>query len=436
MINVEPSPKPTKGPVRNIGDKRRAQAEVGLGSEPNILAAERPSARRPWLFDPRVGVTRRLIDRIGQGRLVVTTPGGARLVGEGAPGEDAALNLHNWRALLRVLIASDIGFAQAVIDGDCSSPDLLSLLRLFDRNVSALGIAGSLFGPARWMQRLAYLAQANTRRGSARNIMAHYDLGNAFFEAWLDPSMSYSSAIYSDGDTLETAQARKNDRIVELLRLQGGERALELGCGWGGLAARLAASGVGSIDALTISPSQAEYARQRLASLPSARVLLQDYRDAGGTYDRIISIEMCEAVGEAYLPLYFQTIARALRAGGRAVIQTISIADKRFGAYRANADFIQRYIFPGGFLPSDEFLRDCVSRARLRLTHAETFGHSYALTLAEWRRRFHGNWTRIAALGFDPRFRRLWDYYLCYCEAGFREGTVDVGLYVLEPASA
>ena len=406
-----------------------------MGSEPQILAAERPSPRWPWFLDPRIGVTRRLLDRIGQGRLVVTAPGGVRLVGEGAPGEDAALNLHNWRALLRVLAGSDIGFAQAVIDGDCSSQDLVALLRLFDRNISALGTAANLFGPSRWLQRLAYLAQANTRRGAARNIMAHYDLGNAFFEAWLDPSMSYSSAIYDDGaDTLETAQARKNDRIVELLRLQGGESALELGCGWGGLAARLVAAGVGSIDALTISPSQAEYARRRLAPLPAARVLLQDYRDAGGTYDRIVSIEMCEAVGEAYLPLYFQRIARGLSAGGRAVIQTISIADKRFATYRANADFIQRFIFPGGFLPSDEFIRDCVSRARLRLAHAENFGLSYALTLAEWRRRFHANWARIAALGFDARFRRLWDYYLCYCEAGFREGTVDVGLYVLEPA--
>jgi cyclopropane-fatty-acyl-phospholipid synthase len=411
------------------------RAEVGLGSEPNILAVERPTARWPGFLDPRIGVARRLLHRIGHGRLAVTAPGGVRLVGESAAGEDAALNLHNWRALLRVLTGGDIGFAQAVIDGDCSSPDLVALLRLFDRNISALGVAANPIGPSRWLQRLAYLAQANTRRGAARNIMAHYDLGNAFFEAWLDPSMSYSSAIYADSaDTLETAQARKHDRIVELLRLKGGERALELGCGWGGLAARLIAAGVGSVDALTISPSQAEYARGRLAALPSARVLLQDYRDAGGTYDRIVSIEMCEAVGEAYLPLYFQTIARGLKAGGRAVIQTISIADKRFASYRANADFIQRFIFPGGFLPSDALIRDCVSRARLRLAHAETFGLSYALTLAEWRRRFHANWTRIAALGFDARFRRLWDYYLCYCEAGFREGTVDVGLYVLEPA--
>ncbi len=413
------------------------QAEAGLGSEPNILPAERRSARWPWFLDPRIAITRRLLDRIGQGRVVVTAPGGVRLVGEGAPGEDAALNLHNWRPLLRVLAGSDIGFAQAVIDGDCSSPDLVGLLRLFDRNISALGGAASSFGPARWLQRLAHLAQANTRRGAARNIMAHYDLGNAFFEAWLDPSMSYSSAIYADSaETLEAAQARKHNRIVELLGLQGGERVLELGCGWGGLAERLVGAGVGSLDALTISPSQAEYARGRLAALPAARVLQQDYRDAGGTYDRIVSIEMCEAVGEAYLPLYFQRIARGLNAGGRAVIQTISIADKRFAGYRSNADFIQRYIFPGGFLPSEQLLRDCISRARLRLAHAETFGQSYALTLAEWRRRFHANWSRIAALGFDARFRRLWDYYLCYCEAGFREGTVDVGLYVLEPASA
>ena len=161
---------------------------------------------------------------------------------------------------------------------------------------------------------------------------------------------------------------------------------------------------------------------------------IQDYRDLSGSFDRIVSIEMCEAVGEAFLPLYFETMARSLRAGGRAVIQAITISDARFPVYRDTADFIQRFVFPGGFLPSEAMLRECAGRAGLRVAGAETFGLSYAMTLAEWRRRFHANWGRIAALGFDARFRRLWDYYLCYCEAGFRERTIDVGLYTLEPA--
>ena len=407
--------------------------------EPNLslLAQARPT-RSEWFADPRVGIARRLLNRIARGRLLVTTPAGERLVGEGEPGGDAALVLHNWRALYRVLCASDIGFAQSVVDGDCSSPDLVAVLRLCDRNMAALAGAATPVGPARWLQRLALAARANTRQGSSRNIMAHYDLGNEFFAAWLDRSMSYSSAIFADeADTLEAAQARKTDRIVALLKLRGGERALEIGCGWGGLAGRLADAGVGALDALTISPAQADYARGYLAATgrgSRARVALKDYRDIDATYDRIVSIEMCEAVGEAFLPLYFETLARSLKAGGRAVIQAITISDERFASYRDNADFIQRFVFPGGFLPSETLLRDCATRAKLKLAHAETFGLSYALTLAEWRRRFHANWTRIAALGFDAQFRRLWDYYLCYCEAGFREGTINVGLYALEPA--
>jgi len=389
------------------------------------------------MADPRAAVIRRLLARIADGRLAVTTPSGERLVGEGAPGGEASLHLHRWRTLGRVLTGSDIGFARSVIEGECASPDLVALLRLLDRNMTALGGAATTFGPTRWLQRLVHAARANTRRGSARNIFAHYDLGNAFFALWLDASMSYSSAVYADeSETLEVAQARKLDRIVDLLALSGAERALEIGCGWGGLAARLAESGVASLDALTISPAQAAHARDMLAERGLAdrvAVALRDYRDIEGAYDRIVSIEMCEAVGEKFLPLYFATLARALKAGGRAVIQAITISDARLPSYRASPDFIQRFVFPGGFLPSPMLLREQIARAGLKLTHAETFGHSYALTLAEWRRRFHLNWPRLAALGYDARFRRLWDYYLCYCEAGFRESTIDVGLYVLTP---
>jgi cyclopropane-fatty-acyl-phospholipid synthase len=397
------------------------------------MVSPRRSARRKWFVDPRVALVRRLASRLAVGRLTVTTPGGERIVAEGGAGEEASLHLHRWRALTRVLTESDIGFAKAFIDGDVSSPDLVALLRLFDRNVAALGVAASNYGPVRWWQRLAHARRANTRSGSHRNILDHYDLGNAFFSAWLDPSMNYSSGIYaSDGDTLESAQARKMDRVAEVLACGGGERVLEIGCGWGSMARRLMEAGAGALEAITLSPSQAQHARTTLAGT-NAEVRIQDYRDLKGAYDRVVSIEMCEAVGEAFLPLYFETLARSLRKGGRAVIQAITIADNRFAAYRDTADFIQRFVFPGGFLPSDSLLRECAARAGLRLVAAETFGLSYALTLAEWRRRFHANWGRIAPLGFDARFRRLWDYYLCYCEAGFRERTIDVGLYTLEP---
>ncbi len=397
------------------------------------MLTPRQSARRDWFLDPRLALARRLVSRIAVGRLTLTTPGGERIVAEGAPGEEATLHLHKWRAMSRVLTGSDIGFARAVIDGDCSSPDAVALLRLLDRNVAALGSAATNYGPARWWQKLAHSRRANTRTGSSRNILDHYDLGNAFFACWLDPSMNYSSGVYaSDDETLETAQARKMDRVAELLRLSDGERVLEIGCGWGSMARRLMEAGAGAFDAITLSPSQAAHAREVLTGF-DAEVHIQDYRDLSGVYDRVVSIEMCEAVGEAFLPLYFETLARSLRAGGRAVIQAITISDARFPAYRDTADFIQRYVFPGGFLPSDSLLRECAERAGLRVTGAETFGHSYALTLAEWRRRFHANWGRIAALGFDARFRRLWDYYLCYCEAGFRERTINVGLYTLEP---
>ena len=396
------------------------------------MVTPRRSARRDWFLDPRPALARRLAQRIAVGKLIVTTPSGERIVAEGAPGIEATLHLHSWRAMTRVLTGSDIGFARAVIEGECSSPDFVALVRLFNANMPALGGAATSYGLGRLWQRLAHARRANTRAGSSRNILDHYDLGNAFFACWLDPSMNYSSAIYAgDDDTLEQAQARKMDRVAALMGLKGGERVLEIGCGWGSMARRLMQAGAGALDAITLSPSQAEHAKRTLEGF-NADVRIQDYRDLREAYDRIVSIEMCEAVGEKFLPVYFQTIARSLRAGGRAVIQAITISDARFPTYRDTPDFIQRFVFPGGFLPSEALLRDCAAQAGLRVAGAETFGLSYALTLAEWRRRFHANWGRIAALGFDARFRRLWDYYLCYCEAGFRDRSIDVGLYTLE----
>ncbi len=402
-------------------------------------AGERaPMLSRGWA--PRVRILARLLEGLRYGSLSVTLPSGQKFVRVGGePGPEASVVLHRWRALRRLFTGGDIGFAQAWIDGDCSSLDLTALIRLAARNLHGLGGAkGSSF--SRLAFRLRHLLNDNTRRGSARNIIAHYDLGNDFFRVWLDEAMLYSSALWDGATpTLEAAQSRKIERVLDLLDVKGGERILEVGCGWGTSAVRLAEAGAARVTGLTLSPAQLDFARDLAAAHDSASQVdfrLQDYRDIDGRYDRIVSIEMAEAVGEAWWPTYFGKIAGCLEPGGRAVLQVITIAEEHFDDYRRTVDFIQRYIFPGGCLPSKTALHQQLEAAGLRLVSQESFGLSYARTLAEWRRRFHTGWPEIASLQFDDRFRRLWDYYLCYCAAGFLEGVTDVGLYCVEHANA
>jgi len=396
-----------------------------------------PILARGW--DPRVRILERLLDSLRFGSLSVTLPTGRTLVRVGPePGPEANAVLHRWRAVHRIFAGGDIGLAQAWIDGDWSSTDLTGLLRLAARNLHALGGAQKGSSVSRLAFRLRHLLNANTRRGSARNIIAHYDLGNDFFRLWLDDAMLYSSALW-DGSTptLEAAQSRKVERIRDLLQIRGGERILEIGSGWGALAVRLAEAGAARVTGLTLSPAQLDFAGNLAVARGAAAQLefrLEDYRDVDGLYDRVVSIEMIEAVGEAWWPIYFGKIARSMQPGGRAVLQAITIAEEHFDDYRRTVDFIQRYIFPGGCLPSKTVLHQQFERAGLRLVSEESFGLSYARTLAEWRRRFHARWPDIAALGFDDRFRRLWDYYLSYCAAGFLEGVTDVGLYCVEHA--
>jgi len=286
--------------------------------------------------------------------------------------------------------------------------------------------------------RLFHFAHRNSRRGSRENIAFHYDLGNAFYAQWLDPHLIYSSALHATGgESLEEAQALKLQRIVELLDLKAPMSVLEIGCGWGALALALAGA-PGSrgthVTGLTLSAEQLAHAQQRVAGErleAQIELRLQDYRDVQGRYDRIVSIEMLEAVGERYWPTYFDTLRHRLKPGGLAVVQVITIADAHFEHYRTHTDFIQRFIFPGGMLPSPSAMKTLAERAGLTMETAVTFGESYAITLVEWRRRFLLAWPAIEALGFDTAFRRLWEYYLCYCEAGFRAGRVDVGLYTL-----
>lgn len=378
---------------------------------------------------------RRLLSRIVVGRLSIVTPEGERLwSGPAAPGPQAMIVMKTWRAMRRLLLDGDIGLAEAYRDGDFTTPDLTALIELGARNDATLRRLVSGAWPVRLLNRLRHRRNVNSRTGSRRNITAHYDLGNDFYRLWLDESMTYSSALYEAAtDTLEAAQQRKLDRIVSMLALSGGEHVLEIGCGWGALAERLAREGC-RVTAITLSPSQLAHAQRRIAEAgftDKVDLRLQDYRDVTGQFDRIVSIEMIEAVGRDYWPTYFATLHRSLTADGHAVIQAITIDDALFEPYQQGTDFIQRFIFPGGCLPSVAALEHEGGQVGLATIDRFAFGESYAATLAEWRRRFLERWPQIAAQGFDERFRKLWEFYLCYCESGFRAGTIDVSLIAM-----
>jgi cyclopropane-fatty-acyl-phospholipid synthase len=378
----------------------------------------------------------RVVRSLKIGHLIIETPSGARVEGRGElEGPRATLNLHRWRTMRRLMFGGDVGFAEAYLDGDWTTPDLATLIELAALNERALSevTAGRWF--TRLIHRLRHVLRANTKSGSRRNIEAHYDLGNDFYRLWLDPSMTYSSALYAEPrQSLEDAQDNKLARIMDLLALDGGERVLEIGCGWGRLAERLTTERNAHVTGLTLSPSQLAGAKERIAKAGAADktdLRLQDYRDITETFDRVVSIEMIEAVGEKYWPNYFGKIASVLKPGGRAVLQVITIADERFEQYRRNADFIQRYIFPGGMLPSHSVMLQQIRQAGLAFTSLETFGESYARTLNEWNRRFQRSWPQIEGMGYSRRFKRTWEYYLAYCEGGFRSKAIDVGLYVM-----
>jgi cyclopropane-fatty-acyl-phospholipid synthase len=388
----------------------------------------------------RTGVAARAIERLlpqlRHGRLHLVLPNGQAIENRGiAPGPNASLRLRRWRGLTRIVLEGEDGFSNGYIDGDWTTPDLVQLLELGKDNEAwmAPDIKRRMFGLLR--NRLTHALRANTRLGSRRNIAAHYDLGNAFFRPWLDAGMNYSSALYSGAESLEDAQINKLDRIADLLELSGGERVLEIGCGWGALAERLIRRYRASVCGITLSVEQLAYAKARLAdamATPRAELSLQDYRDTAGSFARIASIEMIEAVGERYWPLYFATLRARLARGGIAVIQAITIAEDRFAAYRKRPDFIQRRIFPGGMLPAHSIIAGEAARAGLKLIHHEAFGASYARTLQEWRTRFSHAAPQLDHLGFGQHFRRMWDYYLAYCEIGFRSRAVDVGFYKFE----
>ena len=374
-----------------------------------------------------------LLEKIQFGRLELRLPDGScQVFGEGEHG--VSLHVHDEMMFSQILARGDIGLAEAYIDGAWDAPDLTGVMTLLARNRDALRTA--VYG--RWqsllMARIRHLLNNNSKTGSRKNIMAHYDLGNDFYKLWLDPSMSYSSALYravDDGD-LETAQHAKYRRILRRLGADAGQHVLEIGCGWGGFAEMAVAEGL-KTTGVTLSPAQLEWAQKRV---PEANLQLKDYRDIGEKFDHVVSIEMFEAVGERWWPTYFKTIKKALKPGGRAVIQSITISDEIFGDYRKGTDFIQQHVFPGGMLPSRSAFRAAAAKQGLTVRSEYAFGHDYARTLAAWRTSFEEKWPEIAEQGFDETFRRLWRMYLCYCEAGFLAGTVDVVHFELDHAAS
>jgi cyclopropane-fatty-acyl-phospholipid synthase len=365
------------------------------------------------------------------GTLVFQLPSGRELKLEGTrPGPSARIIVKDFRFMRRVLTAGDIGFAEGYMADEWDTPDLAAVLEVVSRN--AEGILRLIRGNPvfRAMGLVGHALRANTKKGAQKNIHAHYDLGNAFYSQWLDETMTYSSARYAQpGQPLPEAQRNKYRTLAESMGLQAGQHVLEIGCGWGGFAEYAAREVGAKVTAITISREQLEFARERMFRQglnERAEIRYVDYRDVGGQYDRVASIEMFEAVGERYWPAYFGKISQVLSPGGRAGLQIITIRDELFDNYRRRADFIQTYIFPGGMLPSEQRLQQVSQAAGLSWGGVARFGQHYADTLAEWRDRFDAAWQTVRPLGFDERFRRLWRFYLSYCEAGFRTGHTNV----------
>lgn len=377
-----------------------------------------------------------LLERLRHGSLSLQLPDGtSRHFGRGEP--HAAMSVRRWDVFRMALARGDVGLAEAYVEGHWHTPDLAGLLGLFVANRNALHAAIYGNGIGRLLDRLRHLLNRNTRTGSRRNIHVHYDLGNEFYGLWLDETMTYSAALFggAPGQPLAQAQHAKLRRTLREARVAPGARLLEIGCGWGSLAHMAASEFRAEVTGVTLSTEQLDFARRRLAAPECggrAQVRLQDYREiADGSFDAICSIEMVEAVGREFWPDYFGAVARLLKPGGRACIQTIVIDDALWARYVRGTDFIQQYVFPGGCLPCPrEFVKQA-ERAGLRVENQLSFGGDYALTLRLWRERFLAERAKVLELGFDTAFLRLWEFYLCYCEAAFTHANTDVLQYTL-----
>jgi cyclopropane-fatty-acyl-phospholipid synthase len=401
---------------------------TGFGTVQEALSFDDYPARARFIL--------KMLASLQYGALLLELPDG-QSVRYGDDSTPVTLRLQNFSMFDAVLRSGDIGFAETYIDGSWTTDDLTGLIELFIRNRQAIE---SLFHGKWWGQllyRMRHLFNRNTRTGSRKNIHAHYDIGNDFYRLWLDPSMTYSSALFgadSDG-SLQQAQQAKYRRILKQLAVRPGEVILEIGCGWGGFAEFAARESGAKVRGLTLSSEQLQFAQQRLADAglsDQTDMLMMDYRDSDGQCDAIASIEMFEAVGEAYWPTYFECVARNLKDGGRACIQTIVIADELFENYRKGTDFIQQYIFPGGMLPSPSAFRAEAEKHGLGIVNEFAFGADYARTLAAWREAFKRQLPGVRALGFDEGFLRTWEFYFGYCEAGFNAGSISVMQFTLK----
>ena len=380
-------------------------------------------------------------ERLNKGRLDVVLPDGRQFRAQGArPGHVAQLNVHDPDLFARLIREGDIGFAESYMDGGWSTPDLQTFMDLVnDDNPSvydeALGMR-----LVRRLERFRHWLRANSKTQARRNISHHYDLGNDFYGLWLDDSMTYSSALFSKAQqSLEAAQEAKYAALVDRLGVKPGDHVLEIGCGWGGFAEYAADRRGLKVTGLTISQAQHDYAVDRMARLglsDKVEIRMQDYRDTQGQFDGIASIEMFEAVGEKYWSRYFRAVRDRLRPGAQAVIQIIMVPDARFDAYRNHVDFIQKYIFPGGMLGAPSPVRRVAEAAGLQFRDTHDFGHSYSETLRRWNIAFQDAWPQISALGYDTRFKRMWEFYLTSCAAAFQAGSCDVTQLVLERGRA
>lgn len=375
-----------------------------------------------------------LIDHLPES-VELVLPGGQPWHGRGRVAA-ARLTVHDWAFFDHVLARGELGLGESYVAGLWDCADLPGLLAYLGRQRQALGRAVHGQALQLMMARLRHWLRPNTREGARRNIMAHYDLGNAFYALWLDASMSYSAACFAHPDEpLERAQQRKYRRILDRLEARPGQRILEIGCGWGGFAEIAAAEYGCRVVGVTLSPAQLEWAQRRMAAAgldDRVELRLQDYRDVPGRFDHIVSIEMLEAVGERYWPTYFRTLRDRLAPGGRAMIQVITIDDGLFPAYRRQPDFIRQHVFPGGMLPGPRRLGQLAAGAGLALNEDHAFGDDYALTLARWRAAYEQALPQVRAQGFDERFIRLWRYYLALCEGGFRARNIDVRQTLLQ----
>jgi cyclopropane-fatty-acyl-phospholipid synthase len=392
-----------------------------------------PRRKRPVFWEALLD---KWLSRIEAGELRAVFPSNFQKVYSGGQvGPTADIQINSWKLVPRLLLSGDMGLAESFLSGEWETSNLTQLILLGDINERALGNAVTPSKFINSIEKLRHQRRDNSKRGSRRNIAAHYDLGNEFYSHWLDNTMSYSSALFTDfGEELEVGQNRKYQRLAKALKLKEGDQVLEIGCGWGGFAEIAAKEYKCNVVGITLSNEQAKFAQRRmkenqLSNLVDIRI--EDYRDVQGSFDKIVSIEMFEAVGEEHWRNYFETIKTRLKPGGLAGIQSITIANEFFETYKRRPDFIQKYIFPGGILPSEDKLNNAVSSAGLKILDDYYFGKSYAETLRRWQSTFEQKWDDIKNLGFDEKFQKMWRYYLSYCEAGFETGHINVGQFLI-----